>query len=196
MWPTAEWLDSSAVSIAHLAHAVGESILCHEGWWRGSFQLILKRTQHYCRSRWLHFDCCVWPSDKPDHITGAIHQCVAGDASSQDHHIRSTGWEWTSSAWWHRWPWCRVCHTECGLYLQAAAAMPFYHTYSIYFVISLLLALMIAFSALTLLVGRQEGHPACKNWVVGCWCSYLSGARCRFAYGPADATATHCLLLL
>jgi len=24
-----------------------------------------------------------------------------------------------------------------------------------------------AFSALTLLVGRQEGHPACKNWVVG-----------------------------
>jgi len=24
-----------------------------------------------------------------------------------------------------------------------------------------------AFSALMLLVGRQEGHPACKNWVVG-----------------------------
>ena len=23
------------------------------------------------------------------------------------------------------------------------------------------------FSALTLLVGRQDGHPACKNWVVG-----------------------------
>ena len=52
-----------------------------------------------------------------------------------------------------------------------------------------------AFSALTLLVGRQEGHPACKNWVVGCWRGYLSGARCRLAYGPADATATHCLLL-
>jgi len=41
------------------------------------------------------------------------------------------------------------------------------------------------------LVGRQEGHPACKNWVVGCWRGYLSGARCRLAYGPADATATH-----
>ena len=52
-----------------------------------------------------------------------------------------------------------------------------------------------AFSALTLLVGRQEGHPACKNRVVGCWHGYLSGARCRLAYGPADATATHCLLL-
>ena len=34
-----------------------------------------------------------------------------------------------------------------------------------------------AFSALTLLVGRQEGHPACKT-VVGCWHGYLSGARC------------------
>jgi len=48
----------------------------------------------------------------------------------------------------------------------------------------------IAFSALTLLVGQQEGHPACKNGVVGCWCGYLSAARCRLAYGPADATAT------
>jgi len=51
-----------------------------------------------------------------------------------------------------------------------------------------------AFSALMLLVGRQEGHPACKNWVVGCWCGYLSGARCRFACGPADPTVTDCLL--
>jgi len=50
-------------------------------------------------------------------------------------------------------------------------------------------------SALTLLVGRQEGHPACKN-IVGRWRGYLSGARCRLAYGPADATATHCLLLV
>ena len=31
--------------------------------------------------------------------------------------------------------------------------------------------------------------------LVGCWHGYLSGARCRLAYGPADATATHCLLL-
>jgi len=52
-----------------------------------------------------------------------------------------------------------------------------------------------AFSALTLLVGRQEGHPACKKLSGGCWLGYLSGARCRLAYGPADSTATHCLLL-
>jgi len=28
-----------------------------------------------------------------------------------------------------------------------------------------------------------------------CWCGCLSEARCRLAYGPSDATATHCLLL-
>ena len=45
-----------------------------------------------------------------------------------------------------------------------------------------------AFSALTLLVGRQEEHAACRNWVMRWWCGYLSGARCRlFAYGPAIA---------
>ena len=47
-----------------------------------------------------------------------------------------------------------------------------------------------AFGALTLLVGRQEEHPPCKNWVIRCWRGYLSGARCRlFVYGPADATS-------
>ena len=54
-----------------------------------------------------------------------------------------------------------------------------------------------AVSALTLLVGWQEGkgiRPV-ENRVVGYWRGYLSGARCRLAYGPADATATHCLLL-
>jgi len=52
-----------------------------------------------------------------------------------------------------------------------------------------------AFSALTLLVGRQEGHPACKKLSGGVLVWYLSGARCRLAYVPTDATATHCLLL-
>jgi len=48
-----------------------------------------------------------------------------------------------------------------------------------------------AFSALTLLVGWQERRPACKNWVMRYWHSYLSGVRCRwFAYHPAGATAT------
>ena len=30
--------------------------------------------------------------------------------------------------------------------------------------------------------------------MVECWRGYLSGARCKLAHGPANATATHCLL--
>ena len=63
-----------------------------------------------------------------------------------------------------------------------------------FFAFDLFIAYFYAFSAWMLLVGRQEGHPGCKNWVVGCWRGYLSGAQCRLAYGPVDATATHCLL--
>jgi len=53
------------------------------------------------------------------------------------------------------------------------------------------------FSAFTLLVGRQEGHLACKklSGVMLAWLYCTSGRTCRFAYGPADATATHYLLV-
>ena len=44
-------------------------------------------------------------------------------------------------------------------------------------------------------LGGRKGIRPVKNWVLGCWHGYLSGARCRLAYGPADATATHWLLL-
>ena len=47
------------------------------------------------------------------------------------------------------------------------------------------------FEPLTLLIGWQEGHPACKKLSGVVLTSYLSGARCRLAYGPADATAIH-----
>ena len=52
-----------------------------------------------------------------------------------------------------------------------------------------------AFSALTLLVGRQEGHPACKNLRGGVLAWLFVWSDVQIAYGPADATATHCLLL-
>jgi len=51
-----------------------------------------------------------------------------------------------------------------------------------------------AFSALKLLVGWQEGHPACKK-LSGGMLAWLSWMRCRLAYSPADAIATHYLLL-
>jgi len=35
----------------------------------------------------------------------------------------------------------------------------------------------ISFSALTLLVGHQELHPACKNGVMTCWHGCLSGVQ-------------------
>ena len=37
-----------------------------------------------------------------------------------------------------------------------------------------------AFSAWTLLVGHHEDRPACKKWVMRCWCGYLPGTKCRF----------------
>jgi len=45
-------------------------------------------------------------------------------------------------------------------------------------------------------LGSRKGIWPVKNLrVVGYWHGYLSGVRCRVAYGPADAAATHCLLL-
>jgi len=44
-------------------------------------------------------------------------------------------------------------------------------------------------------LGGRKGIRPIKNWVLECWHGYLSATRCRLAYGPADATATHCLLL-
>jgi len=51
------------------------------------------------------------------------------------------------------------------------------------------------FSALTLLVGQQEGHLACKKLGGGVLTWLSVWRKCRLAYGPADATATHSLLL-
>jgi len=56
----------------------------------------------------------------------------------------------------------------------------------------------LAFSALTLLVGWQEGHPACKklSGEVLAWLPVWKEVQtCIKNYGPADATATHGLLL-
>ena len=44
-------------------------------------------------------------------------------------------------------------------------------------------------------LGSRKGIWPVKKLSGHCWHSYLSGARCRLAYSPFDATATHCLLL-
>ena len=50
---------------------------------------------------------------------------------------------------------------------------------------------------LMLLVGWQEGHPACKKLSGGVlvWLYVWSNVQTCNAYGPADATATHFLFL-
>jgi len=45
---------------------------------------------------------------------------------------------------------------------------------------------------MTLLVGRQEWHPPWIKLGGGVLAGLSVCTRCRFAYGAADATATHC----
>jgi len=47
---------------------------------------------------------------------------------------------------------------------------------------------------MTLSVGQQERHPACKKLSGGILAWLPSGLWCGSAYGTADATATHYLL--
>jgi len=55
--------------------------------------------------------------------------------------------------------------------LVCATSVPnIVHMFSLY-----ILPTFFVFNALTLLVGHQEEHPACKNRVIMCWHGYLSG---------------------
>jgi len=67
-----------------------------------------------------------------------------------------------------------------------------FHAVGLVFLCESLLLCHLAFSALTLLVGNQEEHPACKNWVIICWHgSCVSRMRSEwFAFSWADVTAT------
>ena len=67
-------------------------------------------------------------------------------------------------------------HICCTIVLSVASCAVFF---------SFLKALLNPFSAFTLLVGRQEGHPACK--MCGGVLVWLS---VRLAYGPADVTVS------
>jgi len=58
----------------------------------------------------------------------------------------------------------------------------------------IILVYLVAFRALTLLVGRQEEHPACKKGLLACL-SVQSKVQ-MIAYGPATATATILLLYI
>jgi len=50
------------------------------------------------------------------------------------------------------------------------------------------------FDAVGWAAGRASTQSG-KNLRGAVMLAWLSGARCKYAYGPDDATATHCLLL-
>ena len=102
-----------------------------------------------------------------------------GGGLFQPVHI-STSASWTRST---------VCSTTAQFPLDAAGCS--WWVCVLHTVTWILIDFVTGTHPLTWLVGWQEGHPACKKeWRVLAW---LSGARCRLAYGPADATATHWL---
>jgi len=82
--------------------------------------------------------------------------------------------------------------TACGMFTWLACGS-YLATYYYYYYIRLTAFFqdnLVAFSSLTLLVGRQEGHPACKKWGDG------GGGLClvRMEWQPARRSV--CLPLL
>ena len=102
----------------------------------------------------------------------------------------------TLATWWLG-PtcWARSTDTSDCLTPPSAPVNLAYNTVRNFIKLSWIL--FLAFGALSLwrywLGGRKGIWPV--NWVVGCWQCYQSAARCRLAYGPTDAIATHCLFL-
>jgi len=97
--------------------------------------------------------------------------------------------------------WLTVWHQNtCGMFLPPTSwyrlARVVLHVVPLLLLFIFLIHHFITFTIqimlfLTLWVGRQEEHPACKKWVMRCWRGYLCEVRCKwFACGPADATAT------
>ena len=95
--------------------------------------------------------------------------------------------------WWHDCLYCRPTFIHSQSCLSTLHA-PVLLTIALHLVICLHTLLVPSVLWRCWLGGRKGIWPV-KNWAVGCWCGYLSGARCRLAYGPADSTATYCLLL-
>ena len=168
-----------------------ESALCQTGWWRWPWRCPDRG--RFFRIRLLR----VWHGKVPADVPQSLDARCSPRRDSRHRHVsaslvascrfvaqqtlRDVAFQ-HSGVTWCQWYLPAGRHSSSGRWNQASGLwlLRFYRA---------------DFSALMLLVGRQEGHPACKNWVMGCWRGYLSWARCRLAYGPADATATHCLLL-
>ena len=84
------------------------------------------------------------------------------------------------------WPsWCH-CHSLSLASVKSRLVLPFW--YQLTWVVlekgPLNGCVCIIFSACAFsALGGRKGIRPVKNWAVGCWHGYLSGARCRLAYG-------------
>jgi len=60
---------------------------------------------------------------------------------------------------------------------------------ALFVLVNSLIYCLQCFDAVGWAAGRESSLQELSGGVLLC------GARCRFAYGPSDATATHCLIL-
>ena len=127
-----------------------------------------------------------------------VSHCVAEGDQSAENDVGATLWAASSRLilcihvvvkWTLAW------HGPCGSWLKGLEEEGENLSVSLLQIVFVLIDYSCAFSALTLLVGWQEGHPACKklSGEVLVWLSVWSEVQTCTC--PADATATHYLLL-
>ena len=88
-----------------------------------------------------------------------------------------------------------VCTTSCTWFLWTAQVFPrngIVSQFSILQALPLCLQYFLPSVLWRCWLGGRKGVRPVKNCAVECWRGYLSGVRCRLAYGPDDATATPC----
>jgi len=87
------------------------------------------------------------------------------------------------------------CQDVCRLVTLQKLAMPFYKVLTFFIKVLVSKGESFSFSDLTRWLCSRKGIRPVKKLSGGvlAWLSVWS--ICRLAYGPADATATHCLLL-
>ena len=88
-----------------------------------------------------------------------------------------------------------VCTPSCTWFLGTAQVFPrngIVSWFSILQALPLCLQCFLPSVLWRCWLGGRKGVRPVKNCAVECWRGYLSGVRCRLAYGPDDATATLC----
>ena len=140
----------------------------------------------------------IWPAKNwvvgcwSGYLSGALCRLACGlaEATTTHCHWFLPFWYWLTRVVLDKGPW-NVC-------VRARAREFYWSVTSLFYLCALFSLFLVAvFPPVPwrCWLGSRKGIRPVKNWVVGCLHGYMSGAKCRLACGPADATATHCLLL-